>query len=150
MAYGFLPGTRVGEGYEVRQSDAHAWPELYFPAIGWLSVRAHPVPAQRRSPGVGTGPLRRHDGAHTAVRGSHDQRGGLAHRRGEHRVGAAGPRGGRWAWRSRTPRRRARGGGRCRWRCSAWAWPPWSCRWRPGGPTPLAGGSRGCRRARRN
>lgn len=45
MAYGFLPGTRTDSGYEVRQSDAHAWPELFFPEIGWL--RFEPTPAQR-------------------------------------------------------------------------------------------------------
>ncbi len=45
MAYGFLPGGRVDDGYEVRQSDAHAWPELYFPEIGWL--RFEPTPSQR-------------------------------------------------------------------------------------------------------
>ena len=45
MAYGFLPGTKTATGYEIRQSDAHAWPELYFPRIGWL--RFEPTPAQR-------------------------------------------------------------------------------------------------------
>lgn len=49
MAYGFLPGTPVGHGYEVRQSDAHAWPELYFPQTGWLAFE--PTPAQRSGAG---------------------------------------------------------------------------------------------------
>ncbi|MBK8435747.1 MAG: transglutaminase domain-containing protein [Austwickia sp.] len=77
MAYGFLPGTRVGEGYEVRQSDAHAWPELYFPAIGWL--RFEPTPSQRSGVppawapgryGATTGPTLPSEGATTSAEAS--------------------------------------------------------------------------------
>ena len=35
VAIGFLPGTKRGNEYEVRAADAHAWPELYFPGLGW-------------------------------------------------------------------------------------------------------------------
>ena len=45
LAVGFLPGTRTGNTYTVRQSDAHAWPELYFEGYGWL--RFEPTPAGR-------------------------------------------------------------------------------------------------------
>ena len=46
MALGFLPGTRDEGGlYTVRSSDAHAWPELWFPGAGWL--RFEPTPAAR-------------------------------------------------------------------------------------------------------
>ncbi|HET7398538.1 MAG TPA: transglutaminaseTgpA domain-containing protein [Intrasporangium sp.] len=45
MAIGFLPGTRSGEEYVVRASDAHAWPELYFGPFGWL--RFEPTPGTR-------------------------------------------------------------------------------------------------------
>jgi transglutaminase-like putative cysteine protease len=32
-----VPGTRFEENsYIVRQRDAHAWPEIYFPGIGWV------------------------------------------------------------------------------------------------------------------
>ncbi len=45
MAIGFLPGTRAGEAWLVRASDAHAWPELYFQGYGWL--RFEPTPGAR-------------------------------------------------------------------------------------------------------
>jgi transglutaminase-like putative cysteine protease len=36
MAVGFAQGERDGNDYIVRRNDAHAWPEVYFPAIGWV------------------------------------------------------------------------------------------------------------------
>ena len=45
MAIGFLPGTRSGNEFVIRQSDAHAWPELYFEDYGWL--RFEPTPSAR-------------------------------------------------------------------------------------------------------
>ncbi|MDE9366494.1 DUF3488 and transglutaminase-like domain-containing protein [Luteipulveratus sp. YIM 133132] len=45
LAVGFLPGTADGQSYQVRQSDAHAWPELYFPGLGW--TRFEPTPGVR-------------------------------------------------------------------------------------------------------
>lgn len=45
MAIGFLPGTQEDGVFTVRSSDAHAWPELYFPGAGWL--RFEPTPAVR-------------------------------------------------------------------------------------------------------
>ncbi len=38
IAFGYATGTfDPGQGkYTVLQSDAHAWPELYFPGIGWV------------------------------------------------------------------------------------------------------------------
>ncbi len=45
MAAGFLQGTRVDGRYVVRANDAHAWPELYFPRVGW--VRFEPTPGGR-------------------------------------------------------------------------------------------------------
>ena len=45
MAIGFLPGTRSGDEYVVKASDAHAWPELYFQGYGWL--RFEPTPGAR-------------------------------------------------------------------------------------------------------
>ena len=50
MAIGFLPGTLQNGIYTVRSSDAHAWPELFFPGAGWL--RFEPTPAAR----TGTAP----------------------------------------------------------------------------------------------
>lgn len=45
MAVGFLPGTKSGNTFEVKASDAHAWPELYFPGLGW--TRFEPTPSSR-------------------------------------------------------------------------------------------------------
>ncbi len=38
MAVGFAEGERDGEEnlYVVRQKNAHAWPEVYFPGVGWV------------------------------------------------------------------------------------------------------------------
>ncbi|PRY56086.1 uncharacterized protein DUF4129 [Knoellia remsis] len=47
MAIGFLPGTRDIDGstYTVRAADAHSWPELWFPDLGW--TRFEPTPGVR-------------------------------------------------------------------------------------------------------
>jgi transglutaminase-like putative cysteine protease len=43
VAVGFTPGERDAQGtYHVSTKDAHAWPELYFGASGW--VRFEPTP----------------------------------------------------------------------------------------------------------
>lgn len=36
VSVGFLPGTKVDDHYEVKASDMHAWPELYFKDYGWV------------------------------------------------------------------------------------------------------------------
>ncbi len=41
---GYTGGTRLRNGsYEVRNTDAHAWTEVYFPSLGW--IRFEPTPA---------------------------------------------------------------------------------------------------------
>ena len=45
MAIGFLPGTFSTGSYTVRAADAHAWPELWFPELGW--TRFEPTPGGR-------------------------------------------------------------------------------------------------------
>jgi transglutaminase-like putative cysteine protease len=45
MAVGFLPGIQDGEEWVVQVDDAHAWPELFFPRLGW--VRFEPTPGVR-------------------------------------------------------------------------------------------------------
>jgi transglutaminase-like putative cysteine protease len=45
MAVGFLPGSPDGDDRVVRVDDAHAWPELFFPRLGW--VRFEPTPGVR-------------------------------------------------------------------------------------------------------
>jgi transglutaminase-like putative cysteine protease len=41
---GYTGGTRLKNGsYEVRNTDAHAWTEVYFPSFGW--IRFEPTPA---------------------------------------------------------------------------------------------------------
>ena len=36
MAVGFAQGERDGNKYVVRRFNSHAWPEVYFPGIGWV------------------------------------------------------------------------------------------------------------------
>jgi len=36
MAVGFAQGERDDNNYTVRKLNAHAWPEVYFPGIGWV------------------------------------------------------------------------------------------------------------------
>lgn len=37
MAVGYAEGTREDDGtFTVRERDAHAWPEVFFPGIGWV------------------------------------------------------------------------------------------------------------------
>jgi transglutaminase-like putative cysteine protease len=50
IGIGWLPGRPDGQGgFRVTGQDSHAWPELYFPSVGW--VRFEPTPQ------VQTGPL---------------------------------------------------------------------------------------------
>ncbi|GAA4195082.1 hypothetical protein GCM10022288_31450 [Gryllotalpicola kribbensis] len=42
IAIGYLPGSAIGSTgkqttYQVDSSDLHAWPQLYFPGVGWLN-----------------------------------------------------------------------------------------------------------------
>ena len=48
VAVGFLPGTASSGTYQVRASDAHAWPELYFEGAGW--TRFEPTPSRGEAP----------------------------------------------------------------------------------------------------
>lgn len=36
LAVGFAQGTLQNDTYIVRERDSHAWPEVYFPGIGWV------------------------------------------------------------------------------------------------------------------
>ena len=41
---GYTAGTRLKNGsYEIKNTDAHAWTEVYFPTLGW--IRFEPTPA---------------------------------------------------------------------------------------------------------
>jgi transglutaminase-like putative cysteine protease len=42
VAVGFTPGIPQGDHWEIGSKDSHAWPELYFPGVGW--VRFEPTP----------------------------------------------------------------------------------------------------------
>jgi len=42
VAIGFTAGVAQGDHYEITGKDSHAWPELYFPKVGW--VRFEPTP----------------------------------------------------------------------------------------------------------
>src|SRR3989442_5212940 len=52
LVTGFLPGVwnDFGNYYTIRQQDAHAWVEVYFPGSGWVTFDPRPaVPAVGRS-----------------------------------------------------------------------------------------------------
>ena len=55
VAIGFTPGASVGSGptrvWNVTWHDAHAWPELWFPTVGW--VRFEPTPSGQGGTGAG-------------------------------------------------------------------------------------------------
>ena len=42
VVVGYTPGTKQGDTWVVTGKDAHAWPELNFPGVGW--VRFEPTP----------------------------------------------------------------------------------------------------------
>lgn len=49
VGVGFLPGQpTAGGAYAVSLKDAHAWPELYFDGVGWISFE--PTPQDRATP----------------------------------------------------------------------------------------------------
>ncbi len=46
VVVGFTQGTFIGnQNWQVKTSDAHAWPELYFPGYGWLRFEPTPINA---------------------------------------------------------------------------------------------------------
>ena len=55
VAIGFTAGAQTGTStWEVKTSDAHAWPELYFQGAGWL--RFEPTPTGSAGQGTATPP----------------------------------------------------------------------------------------------
>lgn len=58
VAVGFTPGLLAEDTWTVRDSDAHAWPELWLGGAGW--VRFEPTP---RSDSISTPPYARTQGA---------------------------------------------------------------------------------------
>lgn len=46
VSVGYTQGTREGDHWVVRTSDAHAWPELYFNGAGWIRFEPTPVGTQ--------------------------------------------------------------------------------------------------------
>lgn len=54
IAIGYTGGTQHGGTWHVTSSDAHAWPELYFPRIGWL--RFEPTPGGLHGQGTASQP----------------------------------------------------------------------------------------------
>ncbi|MDO5712301.1 MAG: DUF3488 and transglutaminase-like domain-containing protein [Micrococcales bacterium] len=65
IATGFLPGTQVDGWRQVRASDAHAWPELYFEGAGWL--RFEPTPGARSGMAPAYSLIRSSTGAPTST-----------------------------------------------------------------------------------
>jgi transglutaminase-like putative cysteine protease len=54
MAVGFTQGEANGNNYVVRRLNSHAWPEMYFPGIGWVEFEptAGQAPLDRPLPPV--------------------------------------------------------------------------------------------------
>jgi Transglutaminase-like superfamily len=59
MAVGFTQGARDGDKYVVRRLNSHAWPEVYFPGIGWVEFEptAGQAPLDRPLPPVDPGDI---------------------------------------------------------------------------------------------
>jgi transglutaminase-like putative cysteine protease len=56
VAVGFTPGSKGHDGYwTVTGGDAHAWPELYFPGVGWVPFEPTPrADGQTKAPPYAT------------------------------------------------------------------------------------------------
>ncbi len=56
IAVGYTAGTPTATGgvWQVTTADAHAWPELYFPTVGW--VRFEPTPSGSDGQGTASAP----------------------------------------------------------------------------------------------
>jgi transglutaminase-like putative cysteine protease len=55
IAIGYTGGARKADGtWQVTTSDAHSWPELYFPQVGWL--RFEPTPGGTHGQGTASQP----------------------------------------------------------------------------------------------
>ena len=63
VAVGFLPGDYTGGGmWRVTTDEAHAWPEVFFPTIGWVAFeptpgRSVPLSTYLSPPAFGSQPL---------------------------------------------------------------------------------------------
>lgn len=51
VAVGFTPGRRSGGVFHVTDADAHAWPEVWFPGLGWVPFEPTPAGDQPGQPG---------------------------------------------------------------------------------------------------
>src|SRR5438445_8521867 len=52
-AAGYAPGASDGKDtYLVKESSAHTWPEVYFPAYGWIEFEPTPSQAAVARPAV--------------------------------------------------------------------------------------------------
>jgi transglutaminase-like putative cysteine protease len=56
IAVGYTAGTKAAHGtWRVTTADAHSWPELYFPGVGW--TRFEPTPGGPNAQGTATTPV---------------------------------------------------------------------------------------------
>jgi transglutaminase-like putative cysteine protease len=60
LAVGFAEGESSGDSFTVLNHDAHAWPEVYFPGVGWIefepTVSQNPIARPATKPQIATQP----------------------------------------------------------------------------------------------
>ena len=54
VVVGFTSGTLKGDYYSITNKNAHAWPEIYFPSVGWVRFEPTPGGAAGAGPAVTT------------------------------------------------------------------------------------------------
>lgn len=50
MAVGFVPGSQVGDAWEVTARDMHTWPEVWLDSLGWVAFEPTPSRGQAGGP----------------------------------------------------------------------------------------------------
>jgi transglutaminase-like putative cysteine protease len=75
ISQGYAPGEydSASRSYVVRQQDAHAWPELYFPGYGWIDFEPTSSEPEIARPEGGTSPLVPGIGSSTPVPKEEDE-----------------------------------------------------------------------------
>lgn len=54
LAVGFVPGTRVGDDWQVTAKDLHTWPEIWLDGLGWTAFEPTPPRGEVGSQNIGS------------------------------------------------------------------------------------------------